>query len=173
MRRFVFTLLLCLAVPAAALAAPQDRGDGALVVEGAKGMVTIAGSGTVLGRVGDGAVTITDRDPADTAVPEVFGADRDGLDQRNATTTVYKGKGLRFRFIGAQRYKIAIVGADIDISARGRGRVSLIGGDETGNGQFSIDGGGFLSVPSTLFAAAFGQPSLPVVRSASGSGPVR
>jgi hypothetical protein len=158
----VLICLLALAVPAAALAVPRDKGDGTLVVRGASGKVAVlGGKGTVLGHVDKGQLYVFDWHPFDNVEPEVFGADK--TVEKTAQLTVYTGTKMRFRFVGARAYAIRIVGTGIDVSAVGQGKIQLNGAGTLDDGQYSIDGADFLPLPSTLFTGAFGQLAAPAV----------
>ena len=69
------------------------------------------------GRV-NGKIAITDPKPYDSKRPVVYGATK--TTYRNVKTTVYQGKNLRFRLIGA-RFQFRIQGRAIFLSAIARG----------------------------------------------------
>lgn len=154
--------LLVLALPATAFAVPRDRGDGTLVVRAATGKVAVTGArGTVLGHLDRGQVLVYDRNPFDTAVPEVFGADKEVV--KTAVLTVYTGTEIRFRFVGARGYSIRVVGTGIDLSAVGQGKITLVGAGTLADGEYSVDGGAFEPLPETSFTGTFGQLAAPAV----------
>ncbi|MGZ4388581.1 MAG: hypothetical protein ACXVZL_04290 [Gaiellaceae bacterium] len=155
MKRLLVILLVALAAPAAAVAAPHDKTDGTLAVKGGKGMIVIQARGTVLGRIDSGAVTITDLNPFDSNLPQVVGAESVQPDPTNTTATKYIGTGIRFRFVGAA-YKITLVGRGIDIAAVGQGKVRFPVTGTANDGQFSLDGGPFQDVPALPFVGSFG-----------------
>ena len=115
----------------------------------------------MLGHVDKGQLFVYDWHPFDNVEPEVFGADK--TVEKTATLTVYTGTKMRFRFVGARSYSIRIVGTGIDVSAVGQGRVVLNGAGTLADGQYSIDGGDFQPIPSTLFNGTFGQLAAPAV----------
>jgi hypothetical protein len=127
-RHFAFIGVLgMLAVVVAGTAAARSLSgtDGALSVKNADGrVVLIASKGVVIGRVGNGQVTIKDPNPSDGPGPIVTGADsRESL---GAKTTRYNGTNIRFRIIGGA-YSLTVFGTDIDLSVVGKGMVTLDG----------------------------------------------
>ena len=168
MRRLVFTsvLTVALALPAAALARAQARGgaavDGTLVIRNAdngdgaaKGsdvrpVVTLVVSGFVIGRVTDqGRIQIYDLDPSDQGAPEVTGAGPG----RNVSYGSFAGSewtGNNFRFRAVQgTYRVVIWGSGVYVFASGQGKVWMTGNaaDPTNDGQYSLDGNDFVSLP--------------------------
>lgn len=127
--------LLALAVPAAALAAPE-AGDGSLSVADGRGRVSVQARGGIIGRIERGSVLVYDLSPEDTSVPAVSGDDvpvrfvGDGVQ--------YGGKGVRFRLVGGA-YKIVVNGSGIDLSAVGNGFV-VLEGKGSDPGTYSFDG---------------------------------
>lgn len=137
MRKSLLLLaLLALALPAAGVGA-IDAGEGTLSVESGRGKVTVDARGAVIGRLGSGSITIWDLTPEDANEPVVWG---DDLPVRlvDETGVRYSGAGLRFRVIGG-RYRIAIAGRAIDVSAVGKGWASLRG-EGYDPGVYSVDG---------------------------------
>jgi hypothetical protein len=135
-KSLVLLSLLALAAPLAAVAAPL-AGDGTVSVEDGRGKVTIEARGAVIGRLANGSVTIWDLTPEDAFEPVVYGDDYP-VRLVGETGVRYSGIGMRFRVIGG-RYRIAIVGRGIDLSAVGKGWASLKGeGFEPG--VYSVDG---------------------------------
>lgn len=151
MRTLLVTLLLALVVPASALASRHDMGDGFLAVTSGKGMFVLSGRGSVLGHVDQGAVTITDLNPNDTSVPQVFGWET--KTPQGPSTYVYSGTDIRFRFVGS-RFRIAVVGAGVALSAVGQGRVTMRADD----GRYALDGAALQPIPTPLFTGTFGLP---------------
>jgi hypothetical protein len=123
-----FALICVLAVlvmtGTAAAARPDGNNDGALSVKNADGRVIIVGKGVVIGRFDKGQVTVRDPNPNDGVEPIVTGADSTA--NINDKTTRYSGTNLRFRMIGGS-FTINVFGTDIDLSAVGRGMVTLNG----------------------------------------------
>jgi hypothetical protein len=124
-------LLVALAIPAAAFSRPAPPVEnGTLSIREARGVVQLNVRGSVSGRL-NGRLTVTDPRPYDARRPVVYGATR--TTYRNERTTVFQGKNLRFRLIGAQ-YQIRLQGKRMFVSAIGRGKGVLDGaGDVTEN----------------------------------------
>jgi hypothetical protein len=119
-------VIACSAAFAAALvgvavAAPPDAG--VLSVERGKGVVTLDLRGSVLGRLANGALRVTDLTPRDRYLPIVVGR-KLVAERLGPRTVVYRGQGLRFRMLGGG-YRIVVRGSGISLSAVGRGVVSL------------------------------------------------
>jgi hypothetical protein len=119
------SVLALLALAGTASARPGSATDGALSVKNSDGrVVLIASRGVVIGRLGKGQITIKDPNPNDGPGPIVTGADsKESLSEK---TTRYNGTNIRFRIIGGS-YSLTVYGTDIDLSAVGRGMVTLDG----------------------------------------------
>lgn len=130
MKYFALIGVLAVALSGTAAAHPGGANDGALSVKNAEGRVVIVGRGVVIGRFDKGQVTIKDPNPYDAAVPIVNGAD--ATQSLNDKTTRYSGTNIRFRMIGGA-FTINVFGTDIDLSAVGRGMVTLNGAIARGN----------------------------------------
>lgn len=124
----VGVLMLLVFAVAPALAAPQAVGT--LSVEGGVGVVTVRGTGVLVGRVDRGEVMIVDLTPQDQWSPRINGV------PRGRTTTV-KGRDVTY-FIPGGRYRIVVRGDGISLSARGAGYAVLKGSDNP-----AIDSGTF------------------------------
>ena len=159
MRKLLLILLVALTAPAAALAVPSDKGNGSLAIESANGVIQLTAKGTVLGQIADGQLVITDWNPLDGNDPQVSGADRSV--NRGEGITLYKGKGIRFKFVGG-RYTIKITGSGIDLSAVGQGKLRILGAGTADDGQLSLDGGPFQAVSATSVVESFGQAAVVV-----------
>jgi hypothetical protein len=107
-----------------AAATTGGENDGALSVKNADGRVVIIGKGAVIGRFDTGQVTIKDPNPYDGTGPIVTGADQ--TQSLNERTTRYSGSNVRFRIIGGS-FSVTVFGSDVDLSAVGRGMVTLNG----------------------------------------------
>jgi hypothetical protein len=108
---------------------------GTLSVEGGRGVVVLDLRGSVLGRLAGGTLRVTDQTPNDRFVTLVFGR-KVTQEQIGSRTVVYRGLGLRFRMLGGA-FRVVIRGNGIDLSAVGRGAVTLDGeprsaGDDIG-----------------------------------------
>jgi hypothetical protein len=126
-KRFaLFGLLALLVVTGTAAARSGGPNDGTLTVKNADGRVVIMGGfkGAVIGRFDKGQVTIKDPNPNDGIGPIVTGADV--TQSLNDKTTRYSGLNVRFRMIGGP-FSVTVFGADIDLSAIGRGLIQLNG----------------------------------------------
>ena len=150
-----FGLLAVLVTAGAAAAHTGGANDGALSVKNADGRVVIAGKGAVIGRFDKGQVTIKDPNPYDGTGPIVTGADR--LEAVGERTTRYSGSNIRFRIIGGS-FTVTVFGNDIDLSAVGRGMVTLNGSIAKGNGanndaSYAVNGGAPDAFP--LFSLTF------------------
>ena len=169
MRRILVTLtvLLAAALPAAALARGGTQNDGTIVVRNAdngdgigadaRPVATIVIKGFVIGRVsGQGRVEIYDLDPTDTSAPEVTGADShvDVTRPVRGTTldgTSWTGTHFTFRAVDGT-YRVVVYGSGVYLFASGQGKVWLTGqttltGSPTGDGQYSLNGGVWQSLP--------------------------
>ena len=177
MRRLVVTcaLLLAVAAPLSAAAARRAPVGGTLVVRGAdngegtlpgaRPVATLVIDGFVIGRIsGLGRIEIYDLG-ADTAeAPEVSGA----LWHRDKTLkvrdlqlngTAWGGTGLRFRAVNGA-FRVVIWGSGVYLFASGRGMVTLTGQAEAplADGQYSLNGGDFHSIPVELTRQIAAQP---------------
>jgi len=153
-----FALLGVLAVLATAAVAagakPSAPNDGALSVKNAEGRVVMIGRGVLIGRFDKGQVTIKDPNPNDGSKPIVTGADSTA--SFGERTTRYYGTNVRFRIIGGA-FSVTVLGQDIDLSAVGRGMVTLspLGAksSDNGDGIYAVNGGAPQPFPS--FALTF------------------
>jgi hypothetical protein len=149
MRTIVLLLMLALLVPAAAWSGPAAS-NGTLSIREGRGTVQLDARGSMTGRV-NGKITITDPRPYDSRRPVVYGATR--TIYRNVKTTVYQGKNLRFRLIGA-RFQLRIQGRSIFLGAIARGTGVLDGaGDPEADiyydGVWSLNDTPYQSLPDT------------------------
>ena len=150
MRKTVLLLLLALLIPAAALSQPRAPANGTLSIREGRGIVQVDARGSMTGRV-NGKITITDPKPYDSKRPVVYGATK--TTYKNVRTTIYRGKNVRFRLIGA-RFEIRIQGRAIFLSAIARGDGVIDGtGDPTANvfydGVWSLNDSPYQSLPDT------------------------
>jgi hypothetical protein len=116
MRKLVVLLLLALAVPMAAYSQPTAA-NGTLSVREGRGIVQLDARGSITGRL-NGKLSITDPKPYDSKRPVVYGSTK--TIYRNVSTTIYQGKNVRFRLIGA-RFELRMQGRAIFLSAIARG----------------------------------------------------
>jgi hypothetical protein len=126
--------MLAVLVAAGTAAARSDGpNDGTLTVRNADGRIVINGRGGVIGRFDKGQVTIKDPNPNDGTGPIVTGAD--STQSLGEKTTRYSGSKVRFRIIGGS-FSVTVFATDIDLSAIGKGIVTL---DGTAVGKGSSD----------------------------------
>src|SRR5207247_6971029 len=148
MRKTVLRILLALLIPAAAQAQPAAPENGTLSNREGGGVVELNARGSMTGRV-NGQLSITDPKPYDSKRPVVYGATK--TTYKNVRTTIYRGKNLRFRLIGA-RFELRIQGRAIYLSAIARGNGVIDGaGDPTANvfydGVWSLNDSPYQSLP--------------------------
>ena len=162
MRKTVLLLMLALLVPAAAQSQSSTPQNGTLSIREGRGTVELDARGSMTGRV-NGKIAITDPKPYDSKRPVVYGATK--TTYRNVKTTVYQGKNLRFRLIGA-RFQLRIQGQKIVLSAIARGDGVVDGaGDPTTNvfydGTWSLNDSPPLSLPDTATPFELASPPSP------------
>jgi hypothetical protein len=137
-------LVLCSIVASfvfAAVAGAAEPTSGTLSVERGRGVVMIDLRGSVLGRLTNGTLRVTDQTPNDRYAPLVVGK-KVTQERVGPRTVVYRGVGLRFRMLGGG-YRMLVRGSGIALSAVGRGTVTLdaeprFTGDDAG--VYSLDG---------------------------------
>lgn len=159
MRTTVLLFVLALLVPAAALSQLSGQ-NGTLSIREGRGVVELDARGSMTGRA-NGKITITDPRPYDAKRPVVYGATK--TTYRNVKTTVYQGKNLRFRLIGA-RFQLRIQGQKIYLSAIARGTGFLDGaGDPSADvyydGVWSLNDSQYQSLPDTLSTFDLSPPA--------------
>ena len=117
MRRLLVLFLLLLVVPATASSQPLPQPeDGTLSIREGRGMVFLNARGSITGRFEKGKLTVTDPHPFDAKRPVVYGASK--TTYRGVKTTIYQGRNIRFRLIGAM-FQTKIEGRGIFMSAIG------------------------------------------------------
>lgn len=135
-------LSLALALGAALLVSSSQArrgapGDGCLVVRDGKGLVSLNARGFVFGRFDEGFITIDESAPGRA---KVFGWQKRSF--LSDTRTQYSGyPDVRFRAGGA--FRITVSARFMDISAAGRGVVTLAAPDFLDAGTFSVDADSF------------------------------
>ena len=153
--RRILILLCFLVVLGAAPAEAAAPGDGTLSVRDAKGLVQLSSRGTMIGRIANGKLTVTDPNPNDARRPIVLGAERRTV-SRNQKTTIYSGKDIRLRVTGGLVH-VRFEGRGIHLSAVGRGRGLLDGTGDPAAGVFfdgvlSLNDEDYHSLPDALTA---------------------
>lgn len=147
MRTFLVLLVLALLLPAAAYSKVRAS-SGTLSIREGRGSVQLDARGSMTGRL-NGRLTVTDPRPFDSKRPIVYGAAK--TIYRNAKTTVYQGKNVRFR-LGGGRFVIRMEGKAIFLSAiaRGTGTVDGLGdpsADVFYDGVWSLNDEPYHSLP--------------------------
>lgn len=158
-------LLICvgaavLALPAAAAPSGRRAGIGWLVVRdaandgGVEGhpLATVVVRGFVLGRVADqGSVAIYQLGSAAATSSQATGTDvaRKGVSWHGVSGSEWSGSGFRFRAVGGV-IRVVVRGSGVYLFAGGGGNVTLQGSrvSPDDDGSYSLDGGGFRSLPS-------------------------
>jgi hypothetical protein len=149
MRRLSLTLLVCLLVlPAAALAARADKGDGVFELKTANGTFDLTGHGVVLGQMDKGVLRVQDLTPNDNAQKiAVSGADRPPHAGDDPDTMVYIGSNIHIRISGG-KYHIHFKGSGVDLTAIGVGVAELTGSALAFDpGDYRLDGAKWTAVP--------------------------
>ena len=120
MRRLVLIMLvLGLSAPAAALAVRELPGDGTLVVDNARGVVTVRARGGIIGGSTRAGLTIDDPIEGDGGAPFVYGADR--VSVLGPHTTLYVGEDVPLPADRRLPTASLCKQSAMDISAVGRG----------------------------------------------------
>lgn len=132
-RLLVPLLLLAAAFPAAGLSDRGTPADGSLSVRDGRGKVTIVVKGSLIGRYGNGSITIEELADDVDSEPVVRGYKTFKWGRNGART--YTGKNVRFRLIGG-RYRVHFTGKGLHFSLVGRGRVQLDGNGSLRDGVF-------------------------------------
>jgi hypothetical protein len=135
--------LACAFVVAVAIAASAGAGvtaNGTLSVDEGRGVIGIDLRGSVIGRLGNGTLRVTDLTPRDRFGEIVFGRELDEA-PLGPRTVLYRGQGIRFRMLGGA-YRIWVRGRGIDLAAVGRGVVVLDGDPRAleATGLYSVTG---------------------------------
>jgi hypothetical protein len=169
MRRLISltVLAIALAVPAVGYALEGGSSDdGTLSVKAGVGRVYLNITGTVVGRLGEGYIRVTDLNPNDGQSFQLSGCELT-IDKTASTTSVcHNTDGVaRFKAIGS-KYVITIYKASgIFLSAVGHGYTTLNGVGEdpsipgTFDGTFSINDGPYKSLPDDPHAFPLAAPA--------------
>ena len=151
------------------LAGAAEPTSGTLSVERGRGSVVVDLKGSLLGRLTNGTLRVTDQTPNDRYAPLVVGR-KVTQERLGPRTVVYRGVGLRFRMLGGG-YRMVMKGSGIALSVVGRGVVTLDGdprfaGDDAG--VYSLDGvdcsiepQNCVSLPSDPQRFTLGPPAVP------------
>ena len=162
MRRLSLILLAALlALPAAALAARADKGDGVFELKAANGTFILSGRGVLLGQMDKGVLRVQDLTPNDGQTAAISGAERTRATD-DPSVTLYSGTNIHFRVSGG-KYKLRFKGSGVDLTAIGVGVADITANPVAfAPGSFSIDGGKWLAVPGIRQLVPYGtQPTAP------------
>lgn len=160
MRRLSLTLLVALlALPAAALAARADKGDGSFELKAGNGIFIMTGRGVLLAQMDKGVLRVSDLNPNDNVEPAVSGADHTrATDDPN--TFVYSGSNIHVRITGG-KYKLRFKGSGVDLTAIGVGVADLTGNAlALAPGSWSLDGSKWADVPYVDQKVPFGTQTV-------------
>jgi hypothetical protein len=136
MRRLSLILLVCLLLPAGALARGSAAGDGSLDVRDAWARaIDIQGTGVIFGHIDQGTLTVVEYDPSGPTSPQVSGAPWKVV----GNTVRYSGSDVRFLFPSGH-YRLRLEGAGIDISAVGKGLFTAAGLGTPDDGTVTVNG---------------------------------
>lgn len=158
-------VLALLVITGTAAARPGSTNDGTLSVKNSDGrVVVVASKGVVIGRFDKGQLTIKDPTPNDGPDPIVTGADV--TQSLGDNVTRYSGKNIRFRMIGGP-FSLTVFGTDIDLSAVGRGMVTLDGtlsvksNADTDDDTYAFNGDPPQPFPTFRFTRPLTGPQIP------------
>ena len=161
MRRLSLTLLIALlALPAAALAARSDKGDGVFEMKDGNGTFILAGHGVLLGQMDKGSLRVQDFTPNDgQAAAAISGAERTRATD-DPSVTVYCCTNIRFRVTDG-KYRIRLKGSGIDLTAIGVGMADLTANPlALDPGSYSLDGGKWFDLPLSEKFVPYGVQSV-------------
>jgi hypothetical protein len=154
--RLLITLLGCLILAPAALAAGRATGDGVLELKSVDGGVSIGApgqpaKGVLWGQMDRGRLTIVDPITGDGQIVVSGWDTRSIKDPTTADGTprvvVYTGVDLHFRVTGG-KYRLKFTGSGVDLTAVGVGVAYLSGDpDASDAGFYAVDSGKWLPVP--------------------------
>jgi hypothetical protein len=151
--RAALVLLCALAAAAVPAAFASERVAGTLSIESGVGVVTVRGQGTLVGRMERGEVIVNDLTPGDQWSPRINGVPRGRL-------AVLRGRDVTF-YVPGGRYRIALRGETISLSARGIG-VALLRARENARfdtGTYATGDDAPSPFPTELTRVAFGKPA--------------
>jgi hypothetical protein len=155
-RLLLWTLLVCLVLPPAALALGRAPGDGTLVVRNGAGFLRLDANGAAIGRLDGGQLEVISPTIDDCRDLDVWGADRRPVRSRKdgktiCTFTELHDSGtlqpVRFRIVLGEGESMVVRNANgLWLSAVGRGR-GLIKGAGGLDGLYSLNGEKLKSLP--------------------------
>jgi hypothetical protein len=164
MRRLLVPLLLFAAAFPGAAYSDRSADDGSLTVRDGRGKVQVTVRGSLIGRLGNGSLTVEELSPNEGAEPVVRGY-RTFRWGRNGKARTYTGRNVRFRLIGG-RYRMVFNGKGLHFSLVGRGRALLDGRGSLEQGIFydgfySLNGTEEESLPDEPTWLNLAQPAPP------------
>ena len=148
----LLTAAAVLSLALTAVASGQRPGpveDGTLSVRDGRASLQLRLKGGVIGRLGQGKLTIVDA-LGDTSTVVVRGAEK--VSSPNSRTTVYTGRNIRFRIADDKKFVVRMNASKINFSAVGRGDGWLDGwGNRAAgvyfDGSYSLNGSPYKSIP--------------------------
>jgi hypothetical protein len=158
MRRLLtFAMLVAaLALPASSGARERGPNDGTLSVKDARGTITVAARGGLIGSIANGSIRIVDPIEGDGTGPIVSGEEY--YKEVDEKTDLYRGTKVRFRIIGGW-FRVVVKGRGINLSLVGKGNVTLNGAGTLDDGTYSVNGGEYNFVPPDPFPFALSVTS--------------
>jgi hypothetical protein len=158
MRRLLtFAMLVAaLALPASSGARERGPNDGTLSVKDARGTITVAARGGLIGSIANGSIRIVDPIEGDGTGPIVSGEEY--YKEVDEKTDLYRGTKVRFRIIGGW-FRVVVKGRGINLSLVGKGNVTLNGAGTLDDGTYSVNGGEYDFVPPDPFPFALSATS--------------
>jgi hypothetical protein len=158
MRRLLtFAMLVAaLALPASSGARERGPNDGTLSVKDARGTITVAARGGLIGSIANGSIRIVDPIEGDGTGPIVSGEEY--YKEVDEKTDLYRGTKVRFGIIGGW-FRVVVKGRGINLSLVGKGNVTLNGAGTLDDGTYSVNGGEYNFVPPDPFPFALSATS--------------
>jgi hypothetical protein len=148
-------------VAAAAAAGPPAMEDGTISVRDGRATMLVRVKGSIIGRLAKGKLTVTDSPGGATIIVRGWET-KVPLPGR---TTVYGGKGIRFRIAAERKVAVRLNGRGLNYTVVGRGDGWLDGvGDPTKgiffDGSYSLNAEPYHSIPDdkTQFVLASPKP---------------
>jgi hypothetical protein len=148
MRRLVLLTVLSFGLALPALGSGGTGDDATLSVRNGYGSVKLNLTGSVVGRIAHGKISVTDPFLDDGQGVVFWNCD---TKTRELSTTVCTGDNLRFRAIGG-KYRLSVRGWGIYLSVVGRGTATLDGSGEdpsvARDGVYSLNDQAYRSLPN-------------------------
>jgi hypothetical protein len=156
MRRLLLIVLCSLLLPAGALGGGgSSTGDGSLEVQDASGRITVQIKGLIYGHLSQGSLTVIDYKSDNDTVPQISGASF----RLVGGNVRYTGADMRFLFAGGQ-FTLRLEGSGIDISAVGKGTVTVVGSGTVDDGSLAVNGSRPQLIAPYQMVAPFGPAKL-------------